>query len=105
MGVRIVRLCVDRSWICQCAGELSEDPPDLPHAGGDGRGYPNGLKEEEIPISARIFTLVDHWDALLSDRPYRKAWEKARMVEYIRERSGSVFDPALVDVFLEVVGA
>jgi len=84
--------------------EKALEIPCSHHERWDGKGYPIGLKGEEIPISARIFSLVDHWDALLSDRPYRVAWEKARVVEYIREHSGSVFDPELVEVFLGIVG-
>ena len=78
--------------------------PSYHHERWDGKGYPYGLKGEEIPISARIFSLVDHWDALISDRPYRKAWDKPEVVEYIKENSGKIFDPDLVDVFLKVVG-
>ncbi len=59
----------------------------------------------DIPLAARIFTLVDHYDALLSDRPYREAWEHARVVAYLHEQSGKIFDPELADIFLKVVRA
>jgi PAS domain S-box-containing protein len=75
------------------------------HERWDGQGYPKGLKGLEIPLSARLFTLVDHWDALLSDRPYRNAWEPNQVVQYIQEQSGIIFDPDLVDIFLRVVAA
>jgi len=58
------------------------------------------LKGEEIPRSARIFSIVDVWDALNSDRYYRKAWPKEKVASYIREQAGSQFDPQIVDVFL-----
>ncbi|MDP3047594.1 MAG: two-component system response regulator, partial [Chloroflexota bacterium] len=54
----------------------------------------------EIPLSARVFTLADVWDALSSDRPYRKAWPREKIVAYMREQSGTHFDPRIVDVFL-----
>jgi HD-GYP domain-containing protein (c-di-GMP phosphodiesterase class II) len=61
------------------------------------------LKGEEIPIMARLFAFVDVWDALRSDRPYRKAMPREEVLEYIRGKSGSQFDPSLVDVFMELV--
>jgi len=76
------------------------DIPYCHHEHWDGGGYPRGLKGEEIPIAARIFTVADVWDALTSDRPYRKAWEKSAALEYIRSESGKLFDPAIVAVFL-----
>ena len=76
------------------------DIPYCHHEHWDGSGYPRGLKGEEIPIAARIFTVVDVWDALISDRPYRKAWEKQAALEYIRSESSKLFDPAIVTVFL-----
>ena len=59
----------------------------------DGTGYPRGLKGDLIPMSARIFTVADVWDALTSARPYRRAWPTAKVIEYIRENSGVRFDP------------
>lgn len=76
------------------------DIPYCHHEKWDGTGYPRQLKGEEIPISARIFAIIDVWDALTSDRPYRPAWSDEKALEYIRENSGSHFDPQLVDVFL-----
>lgn len=72
----------------------------MKHERWDGTGYPRGLKGEEIPIAARIFTVVDVWDALRSDRPYRAAWPKAQAREHIRSLAGAHFDRAVVDVFL-----
>ena len=74
--------------------------PAFHHEWWNGQGYPFGLKGEEIPLSARIFAVVDVWDALLSDRPYRKAWPKAQVLEYIENQSGTQFDPAVVEKFL-----
>jgi HD-GYP domain-containing protein (c-di-GMP phosphodiesterase class II) len=59
---------------------------------------------EEIPLAARIFTVVDVFDALTSDRPYRPAWTKNKAIEYIRQQAGSHFDPRVVDVFLKLIG-
>lgn len=73
------------------------------HENWDGTGYPEGLKGEEIPISARIFTVVDNWDALISDRPYREAWSREKTSNYLREQSGKKFDPKIVDVFLALL--
>jgi putative nucleotidyltransferase with HDIG domain len=76
------------------------DIPYCHHEKWDGTGYPRGLKGEEIPLAARIFAIVDVWDALRSDRPYRKAWPVGRVYSYIRKISGSHFDPAVVETFL-----
>ena len=73
------------------------------HENWDGTGYPQQLKGEEIPISARIFTVVDNWDALTSDRPYREAWSREQTSDYLREESGKKFDPKIVDVFLTMM--
>ena len=61
------------------------------------------LKEEQIPLSARIFAIVDVWDALSYDRPYNKAWERERVIEYLRTEAGRHFDPKIVNLFLEMV--
>jgi HD-GYP domain-containing protein (c-di-GMP phosphodiesterase class II) len=61
------------------------------------------LKGEQIPKTARIFAVVDVWDALGSDRPYREAWPEERVLEYIRAQTGSHFDPQVVDAFLKIV--
>lgn len=73
------------------------------HEKWDGSGYPRGLKGEEIPISARIFAIVDVWDALRSDRPYRPAWTKEDALAYIRDQSGKHFDPQVVELFFKVI--
>lgn len=75
------------------------------HEWWDGSGYPDGLKGEEIPLSARIFAVVDVCDALLSDRPYRSAWSVERTVEYIRSLSGRQFDPTVVETFIGMIEA
>jgi HD-GYP domain-containing protein (c-di-GMP phosphodiesterase class II) len=79
------------------------DIPYSHHEKWDGTGYPRGLEEEEIPVAARLFAVVDVFDALTSDRPYRAAWTKEAALEYIREQSGKHFDPAVVELFLKTV--
>jgi HD-GYP domain-containing protein (c-di-GMP phosphodiesterase class II) len=78
------------------------DIPYCHHEKWDGTGYPQGLKGEQIPVAARIFAVVDVWDALRSDRPYRAAWPEERVIEHIRTLSGSHFDPRAVDAFLRL---
>jgi response regulator RpfG family c-di-GMP phosphodiesterase len=73
--------------------------PYCHHEKWDGSGYPRGLKENAIPLDARIFALVDVWDALLSDRPYREAWPREKAISYIEEQSGLHFDPKVVEAF------
>jgi len=75
------------------------DIPFCHHEKFDGTGYPRQLKGEQIPLSARIFAVVDVWDALTSDRPYRPAWEKQKAMDYINEQSGKHFDPKVVEAF------
>ncbi len=70
------------------------------HERWDGRGYPNGLSGAQIPLAARIFAVVDVWDALTSDRSYRAAWPPAKARAYIADQSGIHFDPAVVEAFL-----
>jgi PAS domain S-box-containing protein len=77
------------------------DIPYCHHEKFDGSGYPRGLKGKEIPLAARIFAVVDVYDALTSDRPYRKAWSREEALKYIREESGKHFDPEVVEVFLK----
>lgn len=79
------------------------DIPHLHHEKWDGTGYPHGLKGEEIPLPARLFAVIDVFDALTSDRPYRKAWSKEKTLAYIQEQSGKHFDPQVVRVFLEIL--
>lgn len=77
--------------------------PYCHHEKWDGSGYPRGLKGEDIPLAARLFAVADVWDALRSDRPYRKAWSEDQVVEYIREQAGKHFDPKVAAYFLENV--
>ena len=79
------------------------DIPYCHHEKWDGSGYPRGLKGEQIPLAARIFAVVDVWDALNSVRPYRKAWEKSRILDYIASQSGTHFDPRVVESFLRLL--
>ncbi len=79
------------------------DIPYCHHERWDGTGYPQGLIGEEIPLSARIFSVVDVWDALNSDRLYRKAWPHEQIINYIRKESGRQFDPKVVDIFLKMI--
>lgn len=76
--------------------------PYCHHEKWNGTGYPRGLKGVEIPISARVFAVVDVWDALSSDRPYRKGWEPERVRDYIRAESGEHFDPDVTRAFVEL---
>ena len=80
------------------------DIPFCHHERWDGTGYPRGLKGEQIPLIARIFAVVDVWDALSSDRPYRKAWPYEKIVEHMRQQSGTHFDPKAVELFLQMMG-
>lgn len=82
---------------------LALDIPYCHHERWDGTGYPRGLKGEEIPLVARIFAVVDIWDALRSDRPYRIAWPEEKRKNYIRSLSGTHLDPKVVDAFLKLV--
>jgi len=77
------------------------DIPYCHHEKWDGTGYPRGLKEKQIPFAARLFSIVDVWDALLSNRPYRPAWSVKQTTEYIQEQAGKLFDPEIVELFLE----
>jgi PAS domain S-box-containing protein/putative nucleotidyltransferase with HDIG domain len=78
------------------------DIPYSHHEKWDGSGYPRGLSGEQIPLVARIFAVVDVWDALTSDRPYRAAWSKERALAHIRDQAGIHFDPGVVAVFLQM---
>jgi len=79
------------------------DIPYCHHEKWDGTGYPHGLKGERIPLAARLFAVVDVWDALLSDRPYRTAWSAEQVLEHIRTLSGTHFDPHAVELFFRVI--
>ena len=77
------------------------DIPYCHHEKWDGTGYPRGLKGEQIPLAARIFAVLDTWDALISVRPYRPAWSKEKALAHIRSLAGTHFDSAVVKAFLE----
>jgi putative two-component system response regulator len=79
------------------------DIPYCHHEKWDGTGYPRQLKNTEIPLAARLFAVVDVWDALTSDRPYRSAWKEEDALAYIREQSGKHFDPQVVEAFFKLI--
>ena len=76
------------------------DIPRFHHEKWDGTGYPEGLAGTSIPLAARIFAVVDVWDALGSDRPYRKAWDREKILNHIQGLAGTHFDPQVVDAFM-----
>jgi HD-GYP domain-containing protein (c-di-GMP phosphodiesterase class II) len=81
-----------------------QDALDIPryhHERWDGQGYPEKLKGEEIPLAARIFSLIDVYDALQSRRPYKEAIQETDVLEMIRNERGKHFDPDITDHFLE----
>jgi putative two-component system response regulator len=78
------------------------DIPGSHHEKWDGTGYPRGLRGEQIPLAARIFSVVDVYDALTSDRPYRKAWTKKKALQYIENEKEKSFDPRVVEVFMSL---
>ncbi len=78
------------------------DIPYCHHEKWDGSGYPHGLKGEQIPLTGRIFAVVDVWDAITSDRPYRAAWTKEKALAHIHASSGTHFDPQVVDKFMQL---
>jgi PAS domain S-box-containing protein/putative nucleotidyltransferase with HDIG domain len=82
---------------------LALDIPYCHHEKWDGSGYPRGLKGPQIPLVGRIFAVVDVWDALRSDRPYRPAWATDKVREHIRSSAGTHFDPQVVDVFMQML--
>jgi len=79
------------------------DIPHYHHERFDGSGYPLGLTGDRIPLAARVFTVIDVWDALTSDRPYRKSWDEDKVFAYIRENSGILFDPQIAQEFLNLI--
>ncbi|MGC1374866.1 MAG: HD domain-containing phosphohydrolase [Anaerolineales bacterium] len=79
------------------------DIPYCHHEKWDGAGYPRGLKGEQIPVAARIFAVIDVYDALTSDRPYRQAWSQEKTLEHIRSLAGTHFEPRVVDIFLRTM--
>jgi len=76
--------------------------PYCHHEKWDGSGYPRGLSGQKIPLAARIFCIADVWDALTSERPYKKAWKREKAIQYLTQQSGKHFDPQVVGVFLEM---
>jgi PAS domain S-box-containing protein len=81
------------------------DIPHYHHEKWDGSGYPHGLRAHEIPLAARLFAVIDVFDALTSPRPYRAAWDKGRAMAYIREQPGKHFDPDIADEFIRMIEA
>jgi len=79
------------------------DIPYCHHEKWDGTGYPRGVKGKDIPLAARLFAVVDVFDALTSDRPYREGWPAKKVLEHIRELAGTHFDPQVVEVFLKLI--
>lgn len=81
----------------------SIDIPYCHHEWWDGSGYPRGLEGEDIPLAARIFCIVDVWDALTSDRPYRQAWDRQEALAHIINQAGTHFDPRIVNEFIKMI--
>jgi putative nucleotidyltransferase with HDIG domain len=81
------------------------DIPAAHHEWWNGSGYPAGLAGEVIPLAARVFAIVDVWDALRSDRPYRRAWPESEVHAYLRAQSGTQFDPRVVAAMFELLGS
>lgn len=77
------------------------DVPHSHHERWDGGGYPQGLRGEAIPLAARIFSVIDVWDALINERVYKPAWPEERVLDYLRDAAGSQLDPRLVTLFLD----
>lgn len=77
------------------------DIPYCHHERWDGGGYPRGLKGEQIPFFARLFAVIDVWDAVTSNRPYRKAWTSKKALDHIKSESGKHFDPQIVNLFVQ----
>jgi HD-GYP domain-containing protein (c-di-GMP phosphodiesterase class II) len=73
------------------------------HERWDGSGYPEALKQEQIPLLARVFAVVDTWDALNSERVYRPRWSEEESRKYIKENAGILYDPHIVEVFLSII--
>jgi putative nucleotidyltransferase with HDIG domain len=78
--------------------------PYCHHEKWDGSGYPRGMTGTQIPLEARLFAIVDVWDAITADRPYRKGWPRKKALKYVREQSGKHFDPKMVEIFLQEIG-
>ncbi len=82
--------------------QLSHDIILNHHERWDGNGYPNNIAGEKIPLAARIVTLADVYDALISNRSYKKAWREKESIQYLSEQAGHQFDPEIVDIFLSI---
>jgi HD-GYP domain-containing protein (c-di-GMP phosphodiesterase class II) len=78
----------------------SIDIPYCHHERWDGTGYPRGLSKDQIPLASRLFSIIDNWDALMNDRPYRAAWPADRVIKFLSDEAGRRFDPELVEFFL-----
>jgi response regulator RpfG family c-di-GMP phosphodiesterase len=76
------------------------DIPYCHHERWDGSGYPRGLRGDAIPLAARLFAVVDVWDALCSDRYYRQGWPEKKVLAYLQSEAGKHFDPHAVDLFV-----
>jgi putative nucleotidyltransferase with HDIG domain len=83
--------------------DAARDIPYCHHEKWNGTGYPRGLQGEAIPLAARVFAVADVWDALRSDRPYRRAWSEAEAHDYLRREAGHHFDPAVVEAFFRLM--
>jgi len=81
------------------------DIPYCHHERWDGSGYPRGLKEVQIPLAARIFSVVDVWDALHSNRPYRQEWPVERITDYLARQAGTQFDSMVVQTFIRLISS
>ena len=88
-------------------GQLQQVIPIIKyhHEKFDGTGYPEGLKEKDIPLSARILCVADSFDAMITDRPYKRAMEREQAFAYVKQKAGTQFDPDVVKVFLKVFDA
>jgi HD-GYP domain-containing protein (c-di-GMP phosphodiesterase class II) len=75
------------------------------HERWDGSGYPHGIQGEEIPLAARIFAVVDVWDALCSNRSFRPAWERSKIIEFLKSQAGTKFDAQVVAQFMDLIQA
>ena len=103
---QIIKQHPKHSWALLSRIPFLERATDIPychHERWDGNGYPRGLKGEEIPLAARIFSIIDVWDAVQSERPYNHAWSREKTIEYLKECSGKLFDPKCVAFFLNLV--